>query len=73
MSEKSEVENFFKIFYSMIETQFQTKIGILHTDNGTEYFNQILGSFMRIKGIHHQSTCVDTPQQNGIAKRKINT
>ena len=54
----------------MIETQFQTKIGILHTDNGTEYFNQILGSFMRIKGIHHQSTCVDTPQQNGIAKRK---
>ena len=54
----------------MIETQFQTKIGILHTDNGTKYFNQILGSFMRIKGIHHQSTCVDTPQQNGIAKRK---
>ena len=56
MSEKSEVKNLFKRFYTMIETQFQTKIEILQTDNGTKYFNQILGSFFRIKGINHQST-----------------
>ena len=29
-----------------------------------------LGSFLREKGINHQSTCVDTPQQNGIAEQK---
>ena len=63
---KTEVENLFKIFYSTVETQFQTKIGILHIDNGTEYFKEVLGSFLKVKGIHHQSTCVDTPQQNGI-------
>jgi len=70
MREKSEVENIFKNFYAMIETQFQTKICILHSDNGTEYFNEVLGNFLKEKGIHHQSTCVDTPQQNGIAERK---
>ncbi|XP_059632903.1 eIF-2-alpha kinase GCN2 isoform X3 [Cornus florida] len=70
MNEKSEVEKLFKDFYMMIENQFQTKIGILHTDNGTEYFNEVLGSFLTEKGIFHQSTCVDTPQQNGIAERK---
>ena len=26
--------------------------------------------FFKEKGIHHQTTCVDTPQQNGIAERK---
>ena len=38
MKEKSEVQNLFEIFYLMIENHFQTKIGIIHTDNGTEYF-----------------------------------
>ena len=26
--------------------------------------------FLKEKGIHHQSTCVNTPQQNGIVERK---
>ena len=54
----------------MIENQFQTKISILRTGNGTEYFNSCLGMFLTEKGIQHQSTCRDTPQQNGIAERK---
>ena len=54
----------------MVQTQFQTKISILHTDNGTEYFNELLGNLLKEKGIYHQSTCADTPQQNGIAERK---
>ena len=70
MKEKLEVGKLFQNFYNMIETQFQVKIGIFHIDNGTRYFNEFLGSFLEEKGIHHQSTCVNTPQQNGIAKRK---
>ena len=62
---------YLKYFYSMIENLFQTKIGILHTDNGTEYFKEVLGIFFKEKGIHHQTTCVDEPQQNGIAERKL--
>ena len=26
--------------------------------------------FLKEKGIHHQFTCVNTPQQNGIVERK---
>lgn len=70
MSEKSEVENLLKNFYIMIETQFQTKVRILHTNNSSKYFIEVLGSFLKEKRIHHQSTCIDTPQQNGIAERK---
>ena len=70
MKEKSEVAEIFTDFYSMIETQFQTKISILRSDNGTEYFNKILGSFLSRKGILHQSSCPDNPEQNGLAERK---
>ena len=36
----------------------------------TEYFNTILGDFFLEKGIVRQSTCVNTPQQNGIVEWK---
>ena len=70
MREKSEVERIFKEFYRMIENQFQIKISILRSDNGTEYFNKVLETFSNEKGILHQSSCSDTPEQNGIAERK---
>ena len=54
----------------MIETQFDTKISILRSDNGTEYFNKNLNEFLKNKGIQHQSTCLNTRQQNGTAERK---
>ena len=70
LHDKSEAETVFKNFYTMIFTQFQTHIQIFRSDNGKEYFNQILGSFFIEKGIVHQSSCTDTPQQNGVAERK---
>ena len=70
MTEKFKVAKLFKDFYKMVETQFQFKINIFHTDNGTESFNEHMGIFLKENGIHHQSTCMDTPQQNGIIDRK---
>ena len=70
MKEKSKVETIFKIFYTMVQTQFHEKIQIFKSDNGKEYFNKILGSFFLEIGIVHQSSCNDTPQQNGLAERK---
>ena len=35
-----------------------------------DYFNHSLNSFCQKEGIIHESTCVKTPQQNGIAERK---
>ena len=70
MSGKYEVEKLFKDFYKMIKNQFQTKIIILHYDNGTEYFNEYMENFLKEKVIQHQSTCRDTSQQNRIIDRK---
>lgn len=41
----------------MIETQFQTKIQILPSNSGIEYFNENLTDFLKDKGILHQATC----------------
>ena len=57
-------------FHFMIQTQFHTKIQILCIDNGTEYFNHSLSTYLQENGIIHQSSCVDTPQQNGVTERK---
>ena len=70
MKEKSDVGMIFKTFNNMVQTQFQTKIQVFQTDNGKEYFNKFLGDYFVENGIFHQSSCTDTPQQNGIAERK---
>ncbi|CAH9080868.1 unnamed protein product [Cuscuta epithymum] len=70
IKEKSEVEKVFRDFYAMVQTQFNTNIKMVRSDNGREYFSQTLNSFFAEKGIIHQSSCINTPAQNGIAERK---
>ena len=70
MKEKSEAGQIFKNFNTMIQTQFQTKIKVLKTDNAKKYFTSILGDYLLSQGIVHQSSCIDTLQQNGVAERK---
>ncbi|CAN1188688.1 Retrovirus-related Pol polyprotein from transposon TNT 1-94 [Linum perenne] len=70
MKEKSETTTIFQNFHRMVSTQFQTTIQVLKTDNAHDYFNSALGSYLTTHGIIHASSCVDTPQQNGIAERK---
>ena len=43
------------------------KIKCIRSDNGTEF---CLQNFFKSKGILHQLTCVNTPQQNLIAEKK---
>ncbi|GJU06904.1 ribonuclease H-like domain-containing protein, partial [Tanacetum coccineum] len=46
------------------------KIKVFRSDNGTEFVNQSVSKLCSDKGIIHQTSCVYTPQQNGIAERK---
>ncbi|XP_071728128.1 uncharacterized protein [Rutidosis leptorrhynchoides] len=48
----------------------QKTIKVIITDNGTEFINNRLSVFCSQNGIIHQTTCVYTPQQNGIVERK---
>ncbi|CAN1338667.1 Retrovirus-related Pol polyprotein from transposon TNT 1-94 [Linum perenne] len=70
MKDKSETSQLFKEFHAMVKTQFHTNILVLRTDNARDYFNSVMGNYLSQEGIIHCSSCVDTPQQNGIAERK---
>ena len=40
----------------------------LRIDNAGEHFSHTLGSYLCEHGIIHQSSCVDSPSQNGVAE-----
>lgn len=46
------------------------RVKIIRFDNWSEYFYGALCSYVREHGIIHQTTCVNTPQQNSVAERK---
>ncbi|KAM1683995.1 hypothetical protein FF2_034893 [Malus domestica] len=54
----------------MVVVQYNRNIQVLRSDNGGEYVNMELRSFLDLHGIVHQTTCPYTTQQNGVAERK---
>jgi transposase InsO family protein len=54
----------------MVQNQFNCNVKQIRTDNGTEFMSNTMQSYFYLKGIIHQRSCVDTPQQNGIVERK---
>lgn len=70
LKHKSEVFDKFVHFYHLIQTQFQKQIQILRSDNGGEFVNKSMQKFFSEHGLIHQTTCPNTPQQNGVAERK---
>ena len=73
LKHKSEVFDVFVKFYNMILTQFHAKPKILRSDNGGEYISVAMKQFFLEHGLIHQTSCPDTPQQNGVAERKNRT
>lgn len=67
MNHKSDTHSYIIKFVNLVETQFSLKVKIIRSDNGPEFTLKI---FYLDKGIIHQSSCVSTPQQNGVAERK---
>jgi IS30 family transposase len=65
---KDETKKSLINFIAFIENQFHTTLKCLRSDNGTEFV--VMGDFLSSKGIIHQKSCVETPQQNGIVERK---
>ena len=66
----NEVLKCFQDFCSLIGNQYDARVKVLRTDNETEYVNNEFCSFLSAQGILHQTTCPDTPPQNGVAERK---
>lgn len=64
---KSDATIALQNFYTLIETQFEARIKTIRSDNCGE-FN--MTKFYKEKGIIHQITCVETPEQNAVVERK---
>ena len=67
LKHKSQTQTVLEQFCIMVETQFSKKIKTLRSDNGIEFF---MKDFFAKKGILHDLSCVETPQQNAIVERK---
>ena len=70
MKSRSELFSHFNTFCVEIQTKFHDSVQTLRSDNVKEYFSEPFQSFMLQHGILHQTSCVNTPSQNGVAERK---
>ena len=70
MKSKDEVNSLFQRFDKMVTTQFQIQIRVLQTDSGGEYMSTKIQQFLKSQRTVHQTTCVGTPQQNGVVEQK---
>jgi hypothetical protein len=70
LKRKADVSHIFPNFTKMLKNQFRVSIKGIRTNNARDYFNKILSPYFEKERIIHQSSCVNTPQQNGLAERK---
>ncbi|PRQ59012.1 putative RNA-directed DNA polymerase [Rosa chinensis] len=82
LSEKSQALQAFKIFRTEVELQQETKIKIVRSDRGGEFYGKYTEAgqqkgpfalYLQEQGIKAQYTTPYNPQQNGVAERKNRT
>jgi hypothetical protein len=67
MKHKSETRQKIIDFITLNENQHKTIVKVIRSDDGPEF---IMPKFYASKGIIHQTSCVETPQQNARVERK---
>lgn len=73
LKHKSDVVERFREFNNQIANKFGRNIKVLKVDNGKEYCNDNMYSYLRSKGICMENTAPYTPEQNGKAERENRT
>lgn len=70
LSNKEQVKEILNGFLCHVENQFNTRVKILRSDNGTEIFQSECGKMFTERGIIHQRSVQGVPQQNARVERK---
>ncbi|KAJ9536569.1 hypothetical protein OSB04_un000268, partial [Centaurea solstitialis] len=70
---KSDAADLIIAFIKHIQVLLGGQVKKLRSDNGTEFRNAKLQSFLEEVGISHNFSTVRTPQQNGVVERKNRT
>lgn len=65
-----QVQKTIASFFSQIETQFQTQIKTMRTENVTETIQTECLALILDKGVVHQTSITGRPQQHGRVDRK---
>ena len=71
MKSKDEAFDMFKCYKSEVENQKEKKIKIFRNDKGGEYFSNEFTNYCEEYDIIYQTSAPYTPQQNGLAGKKI--
>lgn len=71
LENNNEALTYFMQFKMMVEKEFNSILKCLRTNNGGEFLSQEFLRFCEEHGIKRQFTCPNTPQQNGVAERKL--
>ncbi|PSR87021.1 hypothetical protein PHLCEN_2v5279 [Hermanssonia centrifuga] len=69
MRTKDEVFRHYQSFEALMETQYGTKVKILHSDRGGEYLSTEFSNHLAKQGTQRRLTVHDTPEYNGLAER----
>ena len=72
---KDKLQDFetLKKIHVWIQNEAQTKIDILHNDNGGEYTSNYFEGYLHQYGKKHQTIVPYNPQQNGVVERMNKT
>lgn len=70
LADKVSVPDIIKEYISLIQNQIKVTVKVLRTENGSEFVNKSLHTYLTDLGIIHQTSCMYTPQQNGLVERK---
>jgi transposase InsO family protein len=70
MKNRFEFFDIYLMFRAMVKTQHNVVIKCFRCDLGGEYTSNKFFELLAYDGTIHQTSCTDTPQQNGVAERK---
>ncbi|GJT05602.1 putative ribonuclease H-like domain-containing protein [Tanacetum coccineum] len=73
LATNDETSGILKSFITGIENLVDHKFKVIRCDNGIEFKNREMNQFYEMKGILRQFSVARTPQQNGVAERRIKT